>query len=128
MGQRSAVLREWVGGGKRGVSYWCQGCRGIHGVTIEGPGAWGFNGDFDKPTFTPSVLTTGVLYELKADGMERDLGRPVRDESGAPRRLICHTFVADGMVQFLGDCGHEFGGQTLPLPPLPPWMQDESDA
>lgn len=124
MGQASEFLRAWSGGGRRGVHYWCQGCRGIHGVVIEGPGAWGFNGDYDKPTFTPSVLTTGIRYELDEDG-DRDTGKPVRDANGEPEKLICHTFITDGMVQFLDDCGHEFAGQTLPLPPLPAWLRDD---
>lgn len=126
MSQASKVLRTWVSAGQRGVHYWCQGCRGIHGVVIEGPGAWGFNGDFERPTFTPSVLTTGALYELTADGTDRDMTKPIRHPGpgGEIKHLICHTFVKDGMVQFLGDCGHEFAGQTLPLPELPDWLQD----
>lgn len=124
MGQKSTTLRSWEGGGKRGVHYWCQGCRTPHMVVIDGHGAWGFNGDYEKPTFTPSVLTTGTKYEIDADG-EADTSRPVRDRNGTLVKLVCHTFVKDGMVQFLDDCGHEFAGQTLPLPHLPAWMLDE---
>jgi hypothetical protein len=124
LGQTSKVLRTWEGGGRRGVHYWCQGCRGVHGVTIDGPGAWQFDGDYEKPTFSPSVLTTGVHYELDADG-ERDTSKPVRGADGQPVKLVCHTFIKAGMVEFLGDCGHEFAGQTLPLPELPAWMLDD---
>lgn len=112
----------WVGDGKRGVHYWCQGCRGLHGVVIEGPGAWGFNGDYAKPTFTPSVLVRGTLYEL-VDG-RRDWTRPVRDPNGKVKTLVCHTFITEGMVHFLSDCGHEYAGRTLPLPELPADYQD----
>jgi hypothetical protein len=28
---------------------------------------------------------------------------------------VCHTWINDGKVQFLGDCTHEFAGQTLDL-------------
>jgi hypothetical protein len=124
MGQQSQTVRTWEGGGKRGIHYWCQGCRSLHGVVIDGPGAWGFNGDYEKPTFTPSVLTTGNRYEIDEAG-EADTSKPVRDGEGALVKLVCHTFITDGMVHFLGDCGHELAGQTLPLPPLPDWLKDE---
>ena len=58
----------------------------------KGTGNWSWNGDVDKPTLKPSILT--------------DNG-----EGG----IRCHSFVNDGMVKFLADCSHEFAGQTLPL-------------
>lgn len=54
---------------------------------------WKFNGDMDRPTFTPSML----VYEIK---------------DYQPR---CHSFVTDGMIQFLNDCTHDLKGQTVPL-------------
>ena len=65
---------------------------------LHGPGAgprWGWNGDAEKPTFTPSVL---VRYNW-SDG-ER----------------VCHSFVTDGQIQFLGDCTHALAGQTVDIP------------
>jgi hypothetical protein len=38
--------------------YWCQGCNCTHTIKTKGVGAWGWNGDVEKPTFTPSVLVT----------------------------------------------------------------------
>ena len=39
------------------VLFFCPGCQEAHIVCVPPhPQAWGFNGDFDKPTFTPSVL------------------------------------------------------------------------
>ena len=29
---------------------------------------------------------------------------------------ICHSFVTDGRIQFLGDCTHKLAGQTVDLP------------
>lgn len=100
----SSKLKRWVqsDGAREGVTYWCQGCDAIHQVVTRGPGAWGFNGNADAPTFTPSVL---VHYEFGPDGDRR--------------RHVCHTFVADGQVQFLGDCTHALAGTTQPLPDLP---------
>ncbi len=28
---------------------------------------------------------------------------------------VCHSFVTDGQIQFLGDCTHKLAGQTVPL-------------
>lgn len=100
-------LRGWhdPATGQRGLTYWCQGCRQAHGVRIAGPGSWGFNGDHDAPTFSPSVLTTW------------------RDHSTTPpTEQRCHTYVQGGQVRFLGDCTHALAGQTLPLPQLPDWL------
>lgn len=55
---------------------------------------WTWNGDTERPTLKPSILTQG------------------EDEHGKHR---CHTFVTDGKVQFLADCSHEFANQTLDL-------------
>ncbi|MHC8396108.1 hypothetical protein ACYZT8_21075 [Pseudomonas sp. LB3P93] len=29
---------------------------------------------------------------------------------------VCHSFVIDGCIQFLGDCTHELASQTVDLP------------
>lgn len=62
---------------------------------------WGFSGDLDRPTFTPSVLTTSN------HGPER-------------RELRCHSFVAGGRIQFLSDCTHSLADQTVDLPEIEP--------
>lgn len=67
----------------------------IIGGTRKGTGNWTWNGDINKPTLKPSILTTGV------------------DEVGAPIR--CHTFINDGRVQFLNDCSHKYAGKTVEL-------------
>lgn len=81
----------------------------MHSVRTEGRGAWGFNGNVDAPTFTPSVLTT---YRANPDA------DPVRFPEWLKERR-CHTFITNGMVQFLGDCTHALAGKTEPLPDLP---------
>lgn len=65
---------------------------------------WGFNGDMELPTFTPSVLSQGP-GALQSDGLRH------------PDR-VCHSFVTDGRIQFLGDCTHALAGQTVDLPPV----------
>lgn len=64
--------------------------------TRAGTGNWSWNGDTDKPTLKPSILTRGVFTVTR-------------------RETVCHSFVNDGKIHFLGDCTHEFAGQTLDL-------------
>lgn len=57
---------------------------------------WSWNGDTERPTLKPSILTQfswGEDYKL----------------------YRCHSFVNDGEIQFLSDCTHELVGQTVPL-------------
>lgn len=74
----------------------CPGCDGPHMVRV-GPGGWTWDGNAERPTFSPSLLTRG-------------------GESGA----TCHLFVRDGQIQFLGDCTHALAGQTVPMPEVMP--------
>lgn len=127
MGALSKYLRN-VGGG--GLTFWCQGCREAHTVWVgEGPGPrWGWNGDVEKPVFTPSVLVTGRNFTPKgraefeawhAAGCPRP--SPPAFEAADTR---CHTFVGcngaqPGEIIFLADCTHELAGQTLPLAEMP---------
>ena len=66
----------------------------------EGSGNWTWNGDCEKPTVKPSILTRGG-------------GRGWED--GKYVEVVCHSFVNDGKVQFLDDCSHEFAGMTMDL-------------
>ncbi|HPA21469.1 MAG TPA: DUF6527 family protein [Verrucomicrobiae bacterium] len=52
--------------------------------------SWEWNGDTDRPTLNPSILTWS------------DQAR-------------CHSYVRDGRVQFLPDSTHEFARQTVDL-------------
>lgn len=79
----------------------CPGCEFTHQINTvpnDGP-VWNFNKDMDKPTVSPSILVTwthGEQYE--------------------PRR--CHSFVRNGMIEFLSDCTHELKGKTVEIPEL----------
>jgi hypothetical protein len=71
----------------------CPGCECAHFVRVAGtPPCWQWNGKLDKPTFSPSIL---VNY---GDGR------------------ICHSFVTDGRIQFLGDSSHALKGKTVEIP------------
>lgn len=69
----------------------CPGCECGHGYDAR----WQFNGDFEHPTFTPSYVVRS--------------GNALGD-------TVCHSFVTDGKIQFLGDCTHALAGQTVDLP------------
>ena len=57
--------------------------------------AWEFNGDMESLTLSPSVL-------VKTGG----------------KITQCHSFVKNGMIQFLNDCDHELAGKTVELPDI----------
>lgn len=120
MGQLSSKLRSCEGGR---LEYWCQGCEELHAVNSS----WQFDGNLEAPTFSPSVLTTSGHYVPGWKGPNcwctYNAERP--DDPAPFRCERCHTFITGGMVQFLGDCTHALAGQTLPLPDLPPELQDK---
>ena len=129
MGALSKKLRNWCNpeNGDEGLSYWCQGCDSWHSIKTKGAGSWGWNGNVDRPTSTPSVLLQGKRMTEKgraehqawvAAGMPKPA--PATFDS-AP--YCCHSFVTDGRVQFLGDCTHQLAGQTVELADLPDWDQ-----
>jgi len=94
------------GDGREGLSFRCEGCGGYHTVIVKDPGAWTWNGDTERPVFSPSCLVIGG----NAEGETR-----------------CYSFVGCNGVQpgeiiFLSDCTHALAGQVRPLPEwsLPP--------
>lgn len=109
-----------------GLTFWCPGCDGAHMIRHgEGPGPrWGWNGNADKPTFTPSILVRG--HEITAKGRaDLDAWRAAGCPRPAPELdrvpTVCHSFVTDGRIQFLGDCTHALAGKTVDLPE---WTDD----
>jgi hypothetical protein len=71
-----------------GYLVFCPGCQCGHYFDSR----WTFNGDFDKPTFSPSML--------------------VNQHDPAKR---CHSFVQNGQWQFLSDCFHPLAGKTVDM-------------
>ena len=97
---------RWIIGRER-LTFWCPGCDSSHQIRIRTDASarpsWEFNGDMERPTFSPSILVTMRWSENDAD---------MKDD-------ICHSFVRDGQIQFLGDCTHKMAGQTVPIPAWP---------
>ena len=131
MGQVSNKLRSWESpsSGDGGFTYWCQGCNSTHSIKTRGPGSWGWNGDVERPTFTPSVLLSGVRMTEKGEADWKawvDAGCPKPSPGSfdsAPH--VCHSFVTDGRVQFLTDSRHALAGQTVELADLPDHLRDD---
>ena len=98
---------DWLG-------FDCPGCKQRHAVPVAGPRAWSFNGSYEKPTLSPSLLVRGTEMPTDAEVEAWNTNR-----TPWPRReFLCHSFVTDGQIQFLGDCTHKLAGQTVPLPPV----------
>lgn len=104
------------------VKIFCPGCNGEHHLQIKHietdprRPVWGFNNDLNSPTFTPSLLVrTGVHVE--GDNYKERL--PEADhEWYLKESKICHSFITNGNIQFLGDSTHALAGQTVELPEL----------
>lgn len=91
----------------------CPGCKGSHHIpTGAAPNAWGWNGSYEQPTFTPSILTWWGGVDENAVPNEKGI-------KWNERKYVCHSFVTDGKIQFLGDCTHALAGQTVDLPDIP---------
>lgn len=123
MGALSPLLRSLEGGC---IAFWCPGCDAAHVVAVSRPfgSNWGYNGNPDAPTFTPSVLLRSGHY---APGHQGDCWCSYKARTGknSPYTCtVCHSFVTDGRIQFLGDCTHALAGQTVPLPA---WPNDHFD-
>lgn len=110
LGERG-LLRSVAGGQ---VAFWCPGCDEAHVIRVDGAHAWGWNRDPDKPTFSPSILVRGTErlsdeeYQLVMSGRGKV----------TPRPTVCHSFVTDGRIGFLGDCTHALKSRTVDLPPF----------
>lgn len=90
-------------GSPYGIRFDCPGCKDPHVIPTVGPKAWGFNGSMDKPTLTPSILVRRTAWDPD-------------DADAVAQQVVCHSFVTDGRIQFLGDCTHDLKGQTVDLP------------
>lgn len=83
-------------------AFFCPGCRCSHGVWTTSRNThnamWQFNGDLNKPSFSPSVRVQHNTEE-KGD-------------------IMCHSWITDGMIKFESDSTHELAGQTVELPEI----------
>jgi len=90
--------------------FYCPGCKRMHDIYVDKLHHvnWNFNGDFDKPTFSPSIKVT---YR-HPKGYSNENPAPA-EWSGEYEEDVCHSFVRDGKIQYLSDCTHDLAGQTV---------------
>ncbi len=79
-----------------GYTFFCPGCEITHHFTIKDAGqdpghVWTFDGNFESPTFQPSLDYVGH----------------------------CHLRLVSGRLQFQGDSNHALAGQTVDMVPFP---------
>lgn len=97
------------------VLFRCPGCEDNHQILADPNRGWVFNGDVERPTFHPSVLVGGVQWD-SGEGFHK----PSHAGVAPGERIVCHSFVTDGRIQFLSDCTHHLAGQTVDLPEWAP--------
>jgi len=88
-----------------GYAIFCPACGHGHTFRIASDQwyagqVWQFNGDFEKPTFTPSLVNKSTY-----------------GEDHQPRR--CHLIITDGKITYCDDCTHAMAGKTIDLLPFP---------
>lgn len=106
---RNGTTEEPLG---RWCMTWCPACDDLHrfiitnedGSTPSGP-VWGWDGNLEAPTFEGSMLVRG--------------GPQGTD-------FVCHSFLKEGVWEFLGDCTHDKANQQVAMVPLPDWLVKEA--
>jgi hypothetical protein len=91
----------------------CPGCGCAHRLDTR----WTFNGDYEKPTFRPSLLIRSGHYvpEHQSENCWCTYSKEHPDDPAPFECGVCHSFITDGQIQFLGDCTHSLKGKTVPL-------------
>jgi hypothetical protein len=93
----------------------CPGCKGHHTISINRPGSWAWNGSVSAPTVSPSILSKSGHFDRPGNcWCTFNAARP--DSPASFECHLCHSYVTDGKIQFLGDCSHALAGQTVELP------------
>ena len=72
------------------VLFYCPACKCVHPFDLD---RWTFNGDVERPTFSPSL----------------------RVLNPTDTTTTCHLFVRDGRIEYCGDCPHEMAGKTVDM-------------
>lgn len=75
--------------------YFCPACKHTHAFALKKDGGHHeFNMDLDNPTVTPSLNQNFTVGNK------------------------CHSYIKNGMIEFIYDCDHVMAGQTVPLPEI----------
>jgi len=85
-----AKIRDMQVGSETRHLFWCPGCK----THMWFDSRWTWNGNYESPTAQPSIKWSS---------------------GNAQGPTVCHLFMENGQIRFLGDCTHEFVGKTVPL-------------
>jgi hypothetical protein len=88
---------------------YCTACRRLH--YFPNDGRWSFNGDVDRPTFSPS------MNEAIGPIDDPDAARKHGVKPGGKAR--CHFIVTDGEITYCSDCTHHHCAKRMPLEEIP---------
>lgn len=69
------------------LQFMCPACKMRHSFNST----WEFNGDYDLPSVSPSILTYGHRFD--------------ENHNSVPFR--CHSWITKGKIKFFSDCSHE---------------------
>lgn len=96
--------------------FYCPSCRSHHSFVCrrergKHTANWQFNGDMERPTFTPSLR---IISSRPRPGV------PVDNVGGSDMEeyTMCHLFVTDGVIHYCGDTPTAFAGKQVPLEDL----------
>lgn len=109
---------SYTDGERKGYHFHCEGCGSAHGVFTDGKGRpnWTFNGNEEKPTFTPSILVRWV--SIPKDILKDETGEYILGTDGrikGAKNEVCHSYVTNGKIKYLNDCTHHLKGKTVEL-------------
>lgn len=83
------------------LAFMCPGCNKTHIIydkeseVSDTSLEWDFNGDYENPTLSPSVLINGSSKDSR-----------------------CHSFIIEGKIKFLPDCNHGLRNKIVELPEI----------
>jgi hypothetical protein len=82
------------------ICFWCPGCKCGHCIPVSGKNRWEFDGNFESPTITPSLL-------ISTTDEKRNL------------HTLCHVVVTAGVLNFCADSAHELSGKSVSMEDFP---------
>ena len=111
--KHNARLWERRGETKSYFLFWCPGCGCGHvfqcGDGFAHPQRWEFDGNYDNPSFSPSLRMFTRVTREEGDRLV-DTGE---------QQTTCHLHVQAGELRYCGDCPHAMNGKTIPMQDIP---------
>lgn len=94
------------------LAFICPGCAefggsGLHllpvNTQVKQP-SWEWDGDLESPTINPSILT----------------------RTGGEKGTVCHSYLHNGVFEYLTDSTHSLAEKHVLIPDLPEWFINET--